>query len=110
MAKKTSQWRKNDLKVWDYNMLVLAESVTSGKTISQNDFFLSIGFNPTNISQIYSKKQSFSHEHFDAASKIYNISMDWFYGFTGAKSRKPVKVTVEKLLKEALELIKMQKK
>lgn len=111
MARKASQdWRDNGLKIWDQRMLLLMESKTSGdRSISRQEFFDSIGFNQSNISQIYAKKQSFKHEHFASAGELYNISMDWFYGFTNSKDRKEKKVTVEDLLKEALQMLKSKR-
>ncbi len=94
------------LKVWDSRMLQLMGMKTSGAgSITQKEFLNKVGFNHANISQILSGKQSFRHEHFYKACKVYGISMDWFYGFSEEMKLKSKNATPVDLLKQAIVLI-----
>lgn len=105
---------KKPMPIWDKRMLQLMDHVTTHKikNISDNSDFIKVVGIPTlsTISQVKASQQSFRAEHLFNASKIFNVSMDWFFGFTDNMKRDNKKETVESLLQQALTKLKANKK
>jgi len=96
------------IPVWDKRMLELMDWCIYKKLVgSEKDFLLKIGFkHSNNKKQILDGKQSFQHEQFLKASNLYNVSMEWFYGYTNYMHRATKKPTAAELLKQALAILK----
>ncbi len=95
------------LPIWNDNMLKLMDHCVHNKAVSSDSEFLSqIGFEPKNLHQVVSGKQGFTHKHFHAAAEIYNVDMNWFYGFSNRMRQKSKKETAMDLITDALMILK----
>lgn len=93
-------------KIWDKRMIQLMDDfVDHRKEMTQKEFCNTIKFNPANLPQIVSGKQSFTHEQFMNACNHFGMAMDWFYGFTTDRKRKSGNQDPKDLLREALRLL-----
>lgn len=96
------------VSIWDQRMLKLMEyCVQDGQAESQYAFLRSIGYaSPNNVSKVREGLQGFRPEHFQKAGELYNVSMDWLYGFTNQRARKAEKRTSGiDLIKEGLRIL-----
>lgn len=102
------------MPIWDERMLFLIDHAISHKlkgVTSNIDFLKAVGISTmATVSQIKSGKQSFRLEHFYRAAKIFNIPMDWFFGFTDNMKRIEKDDTIDDLLIRALAISKGKKK
>jgi hypothetical protein len=77
-------------------MLQLMEyCIETGLITTQLEFCKAINFNVTNIKQIRSGKQSFTHVHCHAACTVFGINMNWLYGFESKMFRAKTKQKTE---------------
>ena len=96
-------------KIWDKRMFLLMESIVDDqKEGSQKEFLKNIGFNPANLHSVKSGQRSFTIKQFYAACQKYNVSMDWFMGFTNSRARKVEKISAIELLKQAVSLVEAE--
>jgi transcriptional regulator with XRE-family HTH domain len=86
------------LKLYNARMLELME----GSGMTAKEFFESIGFNYTNISQLRAGKQSFTLEQMDAAIKKYSLDANYFFKKDALQRQMKRELTVKELLKEAI--------
>lgn len=97
------------LSVWDARMLELMDYLIATKDVKdKNDFLLQVGFNINNLSQVRHGKQSFTQKHMQKAGKIWNINMNWFYGFDVSMKRVVAKKSSIELLKEAVKAVELE--
>lgn len=100
---KLDIWNERMLKLMDYCLI-------RDPKATEHSFLHSIEFtNPNNLKQVKEKKQSFRHHHFLNAAKIYNVSMDWFYGLTNRMERKKEDVNAIDLIRQGLILLENNK-
>lgn len=98
--------KKVKLAIWDKRMFELMDFVIKHNIhgIKNNlKFYKAVGIpNWSTVYQVQAGKQSFRHAHFYKASKLFNVSMEWFYGFADNMYRKDDKNETENLLLQAL--------
>ena len=104
--------KKSNQQIWNIRMLQLMDHcVSTKKAIDQTEFLKKIGFTTTNnLKQVLEGKQSFRLEHFMNASKKWDISMEWFFGFSHTMKRKISKISAVDLIEEGLRMIKAKGK
>jgi len=97
------------LPIWDIRMIELMDYVVFNKlkkVDTTEKFRAIIGINnSTTINQVKKGKQSFTHTQLHKAAKHFNISMDWFYGFTDTMYRINSKLTATGMIKEGLRIL-----
>jgi len=98
------------LPIWDQRMLTLMDyliaDTKSGIELKQ-DFFKAIKSNHQSaLARIKNGERSFTHDQIYEASKRFNVSMEWFYGFTDKMKRNNKNDSVEELLQQALTRLK----
>lgn len=100
------------LKIWDARMFLLMDN-TVGRVKGfdvKEDFIKVIDFpNVQNLKQIRDGKASFRMANFYAACKHFNITMDWFMGFTNDMYRVKAKTSGMQLLKAAVTALELEK-
>ena len=105
---------KNKLPIWDERMLYLIDHVIKNKIKgidSAEKIITALKMPQRSIfNQVRNKKQSFRHEHFYKACELFDVPMDWFYGFTDKMKKNTKDQTVEELLQLALVQIRSKKK
>lgn len=103
---------KKPMPIWDKRMFELIDYVIANKVkgITGNPQFIKAIGIPTlaTLDQVKNGKQSFRPKHFHTAAKYFDISMEWFFGFTSNMKRVNKETTVEELLLQAL--LKVRKK
>ena len=102
------------IAIWNERMLILMEYCKSNciRGVQTNqDFLKKIGDNSKGavLKPIREGRQSFQHEHFQAAGKLFNVSMDWFFGFTDTMKRENSDESVPELLHQAIIKLKREK-
>lgn len=101
---------KKTMPIWDKRMLELKEHVIKHeiKGITGNpEFIKAVGISTlATLDQVKNMKQSFRHIHLLNASKLFDVSMEWFYGFTDKMKRVNKNESVEDLLQQALTKLK----
>lgn len=99
------------LKIWDARMFLLIDN-TVGRVPGFDlleDFVEAIEFpSVSNLKQIRDGKSSFRLNHFMAACKRFNLSMDWFMGFTNEMHRKGTQPAAIELLEAAVAALKLE--
>lgn len=98
------------MPIYDKRMFELIDHVISNniKGIKGNpDFIKKVGI-PTlaTLDQVRNLKQSFRLQHFLKAATLFEVSMDWFFGFTNKMKRTDKAQSVEDLLQQALSQVK----
>lgn len=101
------------LAIWNERMLTLMQYVIDNKIKGiefKQDFLRRIKINSgATLKPIREGKQSFTLQNFHEAAKLFNVSMEWFFGFTDAMKRNSNSESVEELLQQALIQLKSKK-
>ena len=101
---------KKSMPIWDKRMIELMEFVCANKIkgiTGKPQFIKAVGISQlATIDQVKNGKQGFRPKHFYAASKLFDVSMEWFFGFTKTMKRTSKESSLRDILQQALMMVK----
>lgn len=103
---------KKTMAIWNNRMLNLMDYCISNKVkcTNQKEWCKLIGITANTIKQIKDGGSSFRHIHLYNAGKVFDVSMEYLYGFSDKMKKNIDKNNVKDLLQQALVLLNTKKK